>query len=182
MSTLLAGRYDSYSDFGPLRSPKVGAAIAFGDSAGVGVTLRGQWATGYRAPTMNEQFWSGWGALGNPEVRPERASGYETGADFRSGRLRASVTAFRTTIHDSILWFRSFGAFWTAANLDRVRTQGVEVEGAWNIWREHLDMTLAYTFLDARDVIGERNPLYDEKVLIYRPRHALDAEVGTQVA
>ena len=178
---LLSGRYDRYSDFGGLRSAKVGATVAYGDSAGPRVSLRGGWGTAYRAPTMNEQFWSGFGASGNPNIRPERAAGYEAGADFNARRLSASVTAFRTTIEDFILWFRSFAAYWTAQNLDRVRTQGAEVEGAWSAWPGRLDINWAYTFLDARDALGERNPLYDGKFLVYRPRHALDAEVALRL-
>ena len=127
LEVLLAERYDRYSDFGGTANSKVGLKW----KAAPGLVLRSTYATAFRAPSPIETQQAPaltatqvrdprlcplpsltnpncdervrWVVLGNPELRPERASTQTAGIVFEPWR-HASVTldAFRIRRRDEI--------------------------------------------------------------------------------
>lgn len=97
----LALRHDSYSDFGSTTNPKVGAKW----SPVSGLTLRGSFGKSFRAPTLSDSdpystpslaasttiAGAGRNVLtllgGNANVRPERATTWSVGAEFKPDAL-----------------------------------------------------------------------------------------------
>lgn len=101
----VAGRYDSYSDFGGTTNPKIGGTWTVTDD----LSMRGSWGTSFRAPFLTDTNPKNFSAaligvpfanisgspvapanpiayqiLGaNPNLRPETATTWSTGFDYR---------------------------------------------------------------------------------------------------
>ncbi len=106
--TLTGGvRFDHDEEFGDHTSWKANAAWhPFGEQATV---LRGNYATGFKAPSLFEQF----SEFSNPitALKPETARGWEIGADqdLFDRRVRASITYFDRHTNNLIDFFDCFG-------------------------------------------------------------------------
>jgi vitamin B12 transporter len=131
---LLTGavRVDGNSDFGIEVSPSWAVAIPL---ERWGVTLRGSYSEGFRAPSFNELFFPN---FGNPKLNPEISSEYDGGITKTFGET-ASVTAtyFSRRVHSLIVAepCTAFPGCVEAANAGRVDTQGVELVPAVQLMR-----------------------------------------------
>lgn len=159
---LTAGmRADGNSDFGEEVSPAWSVALPFN---AYGLTLRGNYAEGFRAPSFNELFFPG---FGNPRLTPELSSEYDGGFTQTLGES-ASLTAtyFSRRVHSQIVAVSCvynavscpFGS--QAGNAGRVDTQGVEFAPAWHPLKG-LDLSGSFTYLDQRHdpPVFNRQPL-----------------------
>ncbi len=148
--TLSAGvRRDEFSNFDGATTARAAAAWA----APGGWVLRASWGQGFRAPTLFELNLDQFGVIPNPDLRPERANGFDIGGEKRfshsgsefSAILRASI--FQTRVKDQIDFdFAGSGFF----NIDRTRARGVELESELH-FGERLSVNLAYSHVDAID-------------------------------
>jgi hemoglobin/transferrin/lactoferrin receptor protein len=99
------------------------------------LSLFAQWSMAYRAPTISElyvNFTNGtqYTVIGNPELEPETANGFELGADYSGTDLDARVTVFHNKYKNFIEVYNPniFGAndqSWR--NVGKVDISGVEV-------------------------------------------------------
>jgi len=115
--------------------------------------------TGVRLPAMFEQF----GSIPeifkpNPNLLPEESFGWDAGLEFVFWQNKASldITYFRANLTDKIGSdpTREF----TLANLPGVsRREGVEIVARVQL-SEALSLGAAYTFLEAKDPTGKREP------------------------
>lgn len=142
------GRRDEFSNFEGATTVRIAAAWSGID----GWILRASWGEGFRAPTLFELNFDQFGITPNPNLRPERATGFDAGIERRFGGadpfLTARATFFRTRVRDQIDFdFVGNGFF----NIDRARSRGVEVELDWRI-AETLKASAAYTLTDAVDL------------------------------
>lgn len=90
--------------------------------------LRASASRAFRIPTYTELYYRDPANIGSPELRPERAWSYETGADwFGPGSLHASLTVFHRRETNSIDYVRRTTAEpWRAVNLGELRFTGAE--------------------------------------------------------
>jgi|GEM_PF-321097 len=127
-----AVRVDGNSDFGIEVSPSWTVAIPL---ERWGVTLRGSYSEGFRAPSFNELFFPN---FGNPKLNPEISSEYDGGITKTFGET-ASLTAtyFSRRVHSLIVAepCTAFPGCVEAANAGRVDTQGVELVPAVQLMR-----------------------------------------------
>jgi vitamin B12 transporter len=105
--TLIGGvRFDHDEEFGDHTSWKMNAAWRPFDW---GTILRGSYATGFKAPSLFEQF----SEFSNPiaPLKPETAHGWEIGLDqyLFDDRVRASLTYFDRRTNNLIDFFDCFG-------------------------------------------------------------------------
>jgi len=126
------------------------------------------YARGFRFPTLEETAQFAF-LSGNPALRPQISSTYETGVKWRGRRLRGDLVVYWMDVHDEILFDPSAGSFGENVNLDRTRHRGVEtgLGGQPVGW---LDLSGSFTYDDAtirRDSVtgfdGNRvpiNPVY----------------------
>lgn len=131
-----AVRYDRVADQVEAWSPQCGAFVqmpitmpfGFRDAS---IRGRGMISRNFRAPTFNELYYAGGGGIGNPDLRPERSTGYEAGVGF-SGRWWAEhhldVTGFVSMMTDRIVWVPASGGNVTPRNLRVVDVRGVEIQ------------------------------------------------------
>jgi vitamin B12 transporter len=119
-------RVDGNSEFGEEVSPGWSLAIPLPSQ----ITLRGNYAEGFRPPSFDELFFPG---FGNPNLGPEISSEYDGGFTRRFGELASfTTTYFSRRVHHLIVAVPckvgpgcEFGS--TAGNTGRVDTQGVEI-------------------------------------------------------
>jgi vitamin B12 transporter len=163
-STYLTGgvRYDDFDTFGSAVTGRVTAAWLTPDRS---IKLRASYGTGFNAPSFLELYGTSVGYQGNQNLIPERSAGGDAGVDWylpgKKGLV--SLSWFRNDTHDLIEY--DFSVYpGTTANVDRARTQGIELEAKLDLaagFRLHA----AYTYLDAQDLTeGTR--------LIRRPRNS----------
>jgi iron complex outermembrane recepter protein len=113
-----AVRYENYSDFGGNTSFKGTGRYDFSDS----FALRGTVSTGFRAPTLAEEFYSATNVsptsafvqlpanspaakiLGFPNLKPEKATNFSIGVVIRPiPRMTITIDAYQVKIRDRIL-------------------------------------------------------------------------------
>lgn len=141
-------RRDEFSNFDGATTARVAAAWSGWD----GWVLRASWGEGFRAPTLFELNFDQFGITPNPNLRPERAAGFDAGVERRFGgadpAFTARATFFQTRVRDQIDFdFLGNGYF----NIDRTRARGVEVEIDWRL-AETLRGSMTYTLTDAVDL------------------------------
>jgi len=139
-------RYDDNSVFGDEATPRAGAALLIRET---GTKLRGGYGEGFRAPTLNDLFFPG---FGNPDLRPERSRSWEAGVDqnFWKKRVRLSATYFHNRFRD-LIQFVLVGGQFLPVNVGRARTEGVEL-GAEVDALDWLLLFVNYTFTDTEDL------------------------------
>jgi vitamin B12 transporter len=110
----------------------------------------------------------------NPDIRPERSTGWDVGADvrFADGRGTLGATVFGNKLRD-LIGFEpgNFPDPGRSINVARARTYGVELESRY-VGRR-VDVRAAYGYLKA-EALDEPDPA--ARRLIRRPGHALSLD------
>jgi vitamin B12 transporter len=121
-------RVDGNTNFGEEVSPAWSVAIPFEKQ---GLTLRGSYAEGFRAPSFDELFFPG---FGNPNLNPEISSEYDGGITKTFGETaQLTATYFSRRVHSQIVTVPcTFNAKTCPdgahpGNAERVDTEGVEI-------------------------------------------------------
>ncbi len=160
---LTAGlRSDDFDTFGRATTGRVTAAWLSRDSH---LKLRASYGTGFRAPSFLDLYGQSAFYVGNPNLQPESARGWDAGADFYLADKRGTLSAtwFQTDLRDLITF--DFSAFpGTVVNVERARTRGLELAGKFML-PGAVEARLAYTYLEA-DNLSQRSRL------LRRPRHS----------
>lgn len=129
--------------------------------------------TAFLAPSLFDQFGSGGGFVGNPNLKPERSIGFEIGwnttlpAFGQSDVISFGATYFHTDVKDLIETV--FSPVFTTVNIGLAHLQGVEATLSLHP-RNWLSANLAYTFTDARDADTGQ-------LLLRRPENQLSANL-----
>jgi vitamin B12 transporter len=147
-------RHDSNDTFEDFTTWKAGASLVFKE---VGLRPHASVGTGVRLPTMVEQFGQFASFVPNPSLLPEESFGWDVGieAKFLQGRAVLDVTYFNTDLQNEIVTRFLPGFITTVDNLTGKSTrEGVEVSARWQVL-PYLSIGGAYTWLDARDDVGQ---------------------------
>lgn len=180
-------RYDHQSLFGGNTVVSAGAVYTPNNGATI---LRASYSEGYKAPSLYQLF----SAYGVADLGPEKAKGWEVGAEHSLGRiLRVSATWFERDT-DNLIDFAycpsgdtlpdecyipgtattRFGYY---ANIDKSHAQGLELAASarWQV----LFAEANYSWITAED----RTPDSDTfgRQLARVPRHLANAEVGVDL-
>lgn len=83
-----------------------------------------QVAKNFRAPSFNDLYWLGDGAMGNTDLLPELALNSETTLEYK----RASVTLFSNVVDNMIYWQPNSELVWVPQNLKQVWSRGSELK------------------------------------------------------
>lgn len=128
-----AVRYEDYSDFGTNTSGKLSARYDFTPA----FALRGAASTGFRAPSLQQQYYTATSilyingvpfetgtypsvspvatALGGQALDPETSRNYSLGLVYRRGAFELTVDAYRIEVEDRIVLSETFQGSATAA-------------------------------------------------------------------
>ncbi|MBB4858915.1 vitamin B12 transporter [Novosphingobium chloroacetimidivorans] len=186
--TLNAGaRYDHQSRFGGNTVFSAGAAYTPNQGATV---LRASYDEGYKAPSLYQLF----SLYGTPDLAPEKAKGWEVGAEHRFGQiLRASAAWFQRDT-DNLIDFANCPTRGTLpaacfvpgtttsrigyyANVKEARARGLELTGSarWNV----LFVEGNYSWIKAED--RSDNAAFYGRQLARVPRHLANVEGGVEL-
>lgn len=87
-----------------------------------------------RMPTFTDLYYYGASNVGNPDLLPEEAVGYELGYKFDDNYLNVSLTSFYMHGTNMIDWVReTTDDVWTTANYTELNTAGVEFASKLNL-------------------------------------------------
>ncbi|WP_336962606.1 TonB-dependent receptor [Sphingobium aquiterrae] len=136
----LAGRYEDYSDAGDTLTGKASLRYDFSPA----VAVRGTISNGFRAPNMQEQYYTSLGTtpngasgvmavnsiaariLGAQQLKPEKSTNYSAGIVLRPApRMTISIDAYQITIKDRIV---KGGAYTGQIAIDALNAQGIQVD------------------------------------------------------
>jgi len=169
-------RADHNSGFGTFPTGRLAIAWHLTDST----TLHAAYATGFRAPSIDERFGDYPGFfpfIGNPDLQPEDSTSYELGVEqaFASG-ASLSATLFQLDVDNLITY--QFGAPSTLLNLPGVSTRkGLEVAAALPV-NDAVSLGLAYTYTDGRRPDGARL----QQVPYHQLALTLDADLSDRLS
>lgn len=135
--------------------------------------LSGNIANSYRIPTFNDRFWI---PGGNPDLLPENVVNYEVGGKYlkytNKVEMQIMLNAFYMDVDDWILWKNS-GAYWTAENVQRVVSKGIELQSNIKVElnRSTVSLGLNYTINSAERVESTNATAALDRQLEYVPLH-----------
>ena len=185
-------RQDEYNVFGSATTYRVTGGYLLKET---GTKLRGSYGTGFRAPTINDLFFPG---FGNPNLQPEKSKGSDVALEqsLLNDRVFLSVGYFWTRYQNLILTvfdpggvcsFSLFG--FCATNIGQARAEGVEASVKVKLlqnqpWIKSLDLQFQYTYTSTRNETNGADtrlpqwPLNQwSAVLSYQPIEALRANL-----
>lgn len=153
-------RYDAYNVFGSATTYRVTGGYLVQET---GTKLRGSYSTGFRAPTINQLFFPG---FGNPNLQPEKSQALDAAIEQTLPNDWGSISVgyFWTRYRNLILSVfdptectapNSFG--FCAQNVGLARAEGVEVSTKLKVlrdrpWAKTLDLQVSYTYAATEDL------------------------------
>ena len=146
---VVGDRYDNHSIYGDKASPKVSARYLF---SGTGTILRASAGEAFRAPTLNELFWTFDGfEKGKPDLLPETSKEYEAGIEQPFGKGNSlKFTAFERKVDNLIQWMPDANFIYSPINIGKARITGTETEAKFRPF-EPLTWAVNYTYMNAVD-------------------------------
>lgn len=160
-------RQDEYNVFGGATTYRVTGGYLHQET---GTKLRGSYGTGFRAPTINQLYFPGYG---NPNLHPEKSQGLDVAIDqdLPNNRGTLSVGYFWTRYRNLILSAADpvicgvdpvFGTNFCAVNAGLARAQGVEASAKLKLvrdeqWIKSLDVQFQYTYTSTSDLTGNQD-------------------------
>jgi vitamin B12 transporter len=176
-------RLDDNQQFGTAWTPSFSAAYLFKE---IGTKVKGGYAKGFRAPSLNELFFpAGFGcpAFGNPDLGPEKSWEINFGVDqsFLAERLKMGANYFHREVKNLIdarpIPGNPFGCL-REENVGSARFDGVELTLGIKIF-EGLTLNANYTYLDwdTADGILRRRPHNSGNVILNYLQDALNVNL-----
>lgn len=183
-TAILGCRYDYNSAYGDQINPRLSGVYTIRENLKISITA----GRAFRAPSFGDLYAgvSGMGE-GNPDLKPERAWGYDFGLEHQlANNLLSRLTLFRNDIDNFIAWAPSPDdpSTWFPNNIGKVYNQGVEIELKNQICKG-LMHKVNYTYLESEGKITDkslndfkikygRKGGKDYEVLKYTPKHRLN--------
>lgn len=140
----IAGRYEDFSDFGNTTIGKLTSRYDFTES----FALRGTFSTGFRAPTLAEEYYSATNVspvsaivqlppnapaarlLGIDALKPERSTNYSFGVVLHpAARLSATLDVFQISVEDRIAGSGTLYGVLNGAVVSPAVTAAIEANG-----------------------------------------------------
>lgn len=176
-------RLDDNQQFGTAWTPSFSAAYLFKE---IGTKVKGGYAKGFRAPSLNELFFPASGscpAFGNPNLGPEKSWEINFGVDqsFLAERLKIGANYFHREVRDLIearlIPGDPFGCL-REENVGSARFDGVELTLGIKLL-EGLTLNANYTYLDWDTADGRllRRPHNSGNVILNYLQDALNVNL-----
>jgi iron complex outermembrane receptor protein len=143
--SLTAGtRYELFRTW----SGQVSPTLAAGFWVSPHLKLRASVSRAFRVPSFTDLYYQDPANIGSPDLKPERAVGYEGGLDWNAGNaVEGEVTVFERRERDGIDFVRTSPTdIWRARNFQRLRFSGFETATRWR-YRPRASAEFAYTGL-----------------------------------
>ncbi|HWA09580.1 MAG TPA: TonB-dependent receptor [Opitutaceae bacterium] len=157
-------RSDDFDTFGRATTGRATAAWLVAQRA---LKLRASYGTAFRSPGFLDLYGKSAFYTGNPNLRPERARGWDAGADYYLPQKRGvlSATWFETDFTDLIA---STPSFTSVENIQRARTRGAELSAQATL-PGAVEVRAGFTYLEAQNLTTRTR-------LLRRPRQSFFAD------
>ncbi|MEA3265774.1 MAG: TonB-dependent receptor plug domain-containing protein, partial [Candidatus Fermentibacteria bacterium] len=124
--------------------------------------------TDYRVPTVNDLYWPSDGyTSGNPELRSESTTGFETGGSWTGNSFSGGMCGFITGSDDLIIWLPDASGTWTPSNISSSVSKGLEFSSSFDMGSTVTSGT--FTWNIATD--ETENTVREGMLLPYRPEY-----------
>ena len=120
MDLFTATRVDLHSEYGRQLSPSIGVTFPLGTVC----ALYLNWNRSFRAPTLNELYYPG---FGNSNLNPELSTGVELGLKMEFPTIRGGIAHFRQKVEDMIQFGVEDG-HWAPYNVGDASVAGTELD------------------------------------------------------
>jgi len=146
--TLVEGsvRGDAYDDVAGAISPSAGIVVRL---ARLPVRMRARVAAAYRTPSFAEQYYLNYG---NASLRPERSISMDVGATVDLDPFVIEAGCFAIDTRDQIASVPRSPVSWSARNIAHIRSRGMEIGVAGNLFDTLLSVRGSYTLMGTRDL------------------------------
>jgi vitamin B12 transporter len=153
-------RVDDNSQYGNESTYNIGAAVRPLNGMRIGAS----YATGFRAPTLNDLYYPGYS---NPDLKPETSKNTEVFVEYNKGNQLSRLTGYHTDVEDLI------GG---NTNTGEAKIKGLSLTSDWRV--NSFLFGLGYDYLDAKDdTSASANKGND---LVYRPKNSGLVYIGYQ--
>lgn len=155
LTASLSARVDDPDEYDAETTFRAGLAYDLGG----GFTVAGSWGQGFKTPTISQTLCDFCFSFSPyPELRPERAEGYDLSLAWRSAddRIGLRATVFRLEVENEIVFFFdtvTFDSYYV--NVARTESTGVEIQGDVR-FGEGFGLSGSYAYTDAQDQDGDR--------------------------
>ncbi|MGD9654197.1 MAG: TonB-dependent receptor plug domain-containing protein [Sulfuricurvum sp.] len=161
-------------------SPKVSLVYLPVDN----VTLRASAGKSFRAPDNYELYGTlyccGSYYQSNPELKPETATTYEIGAEWRiNPSFKTGMSLYQTTLEDMIYSKRIDATHQEKANAGEARVQGIELTANADL-TSWLNLDLAYSYINSEVLKNEADPTTIGNKLAQTPRYMASAALSAK--
>lgn len=180
LTTTMGLRYDHHSAYGNQINPSFSLIYQPRESLKFSLNL----ARGFRAPTFCDLYqpyteFPGYKAVGNPDLKPEKATSYDLGFEHQLGNLLLSrITLFWTKIEDLIVWEDidpdPVRDFWFVHNVAQAYSQGVEIEFIHQII-PGLSHSVNYTYVHSA---GKKEGEEKYQLAPYKPHNRVNYSIN----
>ncbi|MDX9709995.1 MAG: TonB-dependent receptor [Trichloromonas sp.] len=163
-------RHDSHETFGDHTTYRAGALYWLKPW---GTRFKGNYGTGFRAPSLNELYWP---FYGNENLEPEKSRSFDAGIEqeFFAGRLVLGAGWFRQR-YRNLIDSKEIAPFtFIADNIGRARSEGWELEATLTP-TDNLTLNAAFTTMDPVD-------LENDVRLDRRPKKTANASAEYRIA
>gem|GEM_PF-5012612 len=145
------------------------------------VTLKAKFARNYKVPDLNDIYWAGPGAVGNPDLKPER--GYSGDVTLGFARMigdidvKLDATGYFSDLKDMIIWKEiksgsSVASVWTPVNYKRVKTLGAELGAKLETDLGLINMALRVSYNYTRPELADSDNENNGNITAYTPLHS----------
>lgn len=160
-------RYDYFSDFPGYLSFQLGSVLSLSDVSSLKLSL----GTAYRAPTLNELYWSDPFNVGNPNLKPETSYSAEVGFALGETRFSLEMSVFTRLVLNQINWDTTQSPA-TPVNISEALLPGAELHGKLSV-TDRISLNADYTFIYSLllQYLGQSYTLSDNLRVPYVPLH-----------
>ena len=134
-------------------------------------TLRSFYKTVFRAPTLNDLYYT---LVGNRNLKPEYTKQFDIGMTYKNGWIDIQADWYYNHVEDRIVCLPLKGSYqWTMLNYGYTRCMGVDVTANATLLKHHA-LLLTATFQDDRNRTDPTEDAYNDYIA-YSPRWSLTA-------
>ncbi|MDO4171279.1 MAG: TonB-dependent receptor [Prevotellaceae bacterium] len=134
-------------------------------------TLRSFYKTVFRAPTLNDLYYT---LVGNRNLKPEYTKQFDIGMTYSNGWIDLQADWYYNHVEDRIVCLPLKGSYqWTMLNYGYTRCMGVDITANATFLKHH-SLLLTVTFQDDRNRTDPTEDAYNDYIA-YSPRWSLTA-------
>ncbi|GGO53739.1 vitamin B12 transporter [Roseovarius pacificus] len=178
LSTQISVRHDDNDKFRDFTTYAAGASYLLPNGT---TRLHASYGTGVQNPTLIEQFGFYADFVGNPDLKPEQSEGWDIGVEqqFWDGRGIIDLTYFDETLTDEIgsRFDPVLNASVPVNNTGTSTRKGIEAAARLDV-TDRLDLSLAYTWLDASEPVPGLFGGTRDAIEIRRPEHEISLGIN----